>query len=143
MFMKMSTMVLKLSNRFFPMLLLPLLFVSCGKKKVSTEPAKIAFEVTDLDIGDVYYEDGEKVIEFKISNEGGRPFHLRDVVSTCECTRTEFSDEQLYGGESTTIKAYLNPEELPEGAFERMLGVYTDLKKRPDTLYFHGVAKHR
>lgn len=140
---KTNIMVVKFNNRLLPLFLLLLLTVSCGKKKVSSEPAKIVFEVTDLDIGDVYYEDGEKIIEFKVSNEGGRPFHLRDVVSTCECTRTEFSDEQLYGGESTTIKAYLDPSELAEGAFERMLGVYTDLKKLPDTLYFHGVAKHR
>lgn len=125
-------------------MLLLIVAVSCSKKKqVSSEPAKIVYEETDKDIGDVYFEDGEKVIEFKLTNGGGQPFHLRDVVSSCECTRTEYSDEQLYGGESTIIKVYFDPSELNDGAFERMIGVYSDLKKRPDTLYFHGVTKHR
>ena len=137
-------MVVQLNKRLLPLLLLLLMAVGCSKKRqVSNEPAKIVYEETDKDIGDIYFEDGEKVIEFKITNEGGRPFHLRDVISGCECTRTEYSHDQFYGGESTTITVHFDPSELTEGAFERMLGVYTDLKKLPDTLYFHGVAKHR
>jgi hypothetical protein len=107
------------------------------------EPAKIVYEDNDIDIGTVFIEDTEKVIEFKISNGGGRSFYLRDVVSSCDCTHAEYSDENVLGGESTTVKVTLNPSLLQEGAFERMIGVYSSLKNRPDTLYFHGVAKHK
>lgn len=124
-----------------PLCLIVLLYGCKGRDM--NEPAKIVFEDNDIDIGTVYQEDTEKVIEFKITNGGGRSFYLRDVVSSCECTHAEFSTDYVRGGESTIVKVTLNPSMVEEGPFERLLGVYSNLKNRPDTLSFHGVVKHK
>lgn len=138
-------MVLKLSNSFFPMLLLPLLFVSCGKKRQGPyEPAKIVYENTDINLGEVYIEDGFKNLEFVVKNVGDMPLSINDVVSSCDCTTADFDvSKQLYHNDKMTIRVTFNPKDVSEGEFERMVGVYSSMKKRPDTLYFHGVLKHK
>ena len=122
-----------------------LVAASCGNnKKHSTEPPKLVFEQTDLDLGTIYIEDGPRVIEYTLRNEGGQYIHLIDVVSSCDCTKTDFDSQELaYGGEELSFKVQFDPKDIYDGPFERALAVYTNAKKRPDTLYFHGVAKHK
>jgi len=122
-----------------------LMMASCSNKKThSTEPPKLVYEQTDQDLGTIFIEDGPKVVKFTLRNEGGQYIHLIDVISTCDCTKTEFDSKELvYGGDDMTIKVTFDPKDLTEGSFERMIGVFTNTKKRPDTLYFHGVAKHK
>lgn len=122
-----------------------LLAASCGTKKCdSNEPPKAVYSHTDLDLGTIYYEDGPRVVDFTIRNEGGQYLHLIDVVSSCDCTKTDFDPADLvYGGDDLTIKVTFNPKDVNEGAFERLLAVYTSVKKTPDTLSFHGVIKHK
>ena len=137
-------MMTKTRIYLFLSLALLLMAVSCGKKKADPNlPAKLVFEQTDLDLGTIYYEDGPLDLQYTIRNDGGQYLYLVDVVSTCDCTTPEFNHDNLYGGDAQTIKVTFNPQEVPEGDFERMIGVFTNLTKRPDTLYFHGVVKHK
>lgn len=133
---------MKLLSRLSLLFALVLLF-GCTDKRSMKEPPQVVYELTDYDIGTVYLEDTVHIVKMKVSNGGGQCFRFIDVVSSCDCTKTEFDKEPLYHGDESTIKVTLNPSLLDEGAFERMIGVYTDLKKRPDTLYFHGIAKHK
>ena len=134
---------MKTLNYLFLSLGLLLMTSSCGKKVNSNLPAKLVYEQTDQDLGTVVIEEGPRVIKYTLRNDGGQYFHLVDVVSTCDCTKTDYNKKPVYGGDDVTIKVTFDPMDLPEGAFERMIGVYSNLKKRPDTLYFHGVAKHK
>ena len=141
MFMQMKNM----SNRVLPLLLIVLMAVGCGKKKQGPyEPAKMVYEETDIDLGDIFIEDGVKTLEFVVRNGGDMPLSINDVVSSCDCTTTHFDrTTQLYRDDKTTIRVEFNPKDVTVGPFERMVGVYSSLKRRPDTLYFHGVAKHK
>ena len=145
MFMLMNSMVVKVGNRLFPLMFLLLLVSSCSKQRRGPyEPAKVEYDKTDLNLGDVYIEDGERVIEYHVKNVGDHPLSVYDVVSSCDCTTIQFDEnKQLYRDDEITIHVTFNPQDVPVGEFERMVGVYTSLKKRPDTLYFHGVAKHK
>lgn len=139
-------MVAKLNSRILPLFLLVLMALAgCSetKKKEPLAPAKPVFEATDVDLGTVYIEDGEKVIEYTVRNEGEKYFWIIDVIPSCECTRTEFDDKEVKDGEKTTVKLILNLGKLDPGPFEREANVYTNFSKQPITLYFHGVAKHK
>lgn len=131
---------------YYFLLSLGLLIVvaGCGKKKADPNlPAKLVFEQTDQNLGTIYFEDGPRVVEYTIRNDGGNYLYLVDVVSTCDCTKTDFSGDPLWGGDEAKVKVTFDPKDLAEGDFERMIAVFTNLKKGPDTLYFHGVAKHK
>lgn len=123
--------------------LMALVLTGCGHKSDKNAPAKVVYEQTDIDLGDIYAEDGPKKVKFKVKNDGGGAFRIVNVASTCDCTDAEYSSDFVYGGESTTINVTLNVAKLYDGGFERMIGVQTDLKQQLDTLYFHGVVKHR
>lgn len=135
--------MMKTLNYLFLSLCLLLMTASCSKKPDSSLPAKLVYEQTDQDLGSVIIEDGTRVVKYTIRNDGGHYIYLADVVSSCDCTKIDFSRDNLWAGEKTTIKVTFDPKDLPEGDFERMIGVYTNMKQRPDTLYFHGVAKHK
>ena len=120
-----------------------LVFASCQTKKATNDPARLVYDETDLDIGNVVIEGGIKTLEYRIFNRGGKPFFIKTVVSSCECTDTEFKEEFVYSGKETVVRVKFDPSSLNEGAFERMIGVYSSVKQLPDTLYFHGVAKHK
>lgn len=140
-------MVAKFNSRILPLFLLVLMALAgCSettKKQGPLAPAKPVFEVTDIDLGTVCIEDGEKVLEYTVRNEGDKYFWIKDVVASCECTRTEFDTHEVKDGEQTIVKLILNLGKLDPGPFERDANVYTNLSKEPITLYFHGVAKHK
>jgi len=138
-------MVAKFNSRILPLFLLVLMALAgCSetkKKQGPLAPAKPVFETTDVDLGTIYFEDGDKVIEYTVRNEGDKYFWIVDVVTSCDCTRTEFDTHEVKDGEETTIKLILNPMWLKPGPFERDANVYTNLSKKPIPIYFHGVAK--
>ena len=136
---------MKLSRLSVPFLLFAAaLTVGCQQRKpVGNNPALAVYDSMDKDIGEVAIGDKPITIEFQLTNEGDRSLHIRDVVTTCDCTDAKFSDESLFNGDKTIITVSLKTKAIAEGPFERMIGVYTSVRQRPDTLYFHGVAKHR
>ena len=140
-------MVARLNSRMLPLFLLLLVAVAgCSetqRKETPLSPAKPVYDRTDIDLGIVYIEDGEKVLEYHVRNEGDKYFWIIDANSGCECTRAEFSTQEVKKGESTTIKVFLNPAKIDPGSFERDLNVFTNLSNDPQTLYIHGVAKHK
>ena len=145
--MKSSTMMAKFNCRILPLFLLVLMALAgCSetkKKQGPLAPAKPVFEATDVDLGTVNIEDGEKVIEYTVHNDGEKYFWIIDVVASCECTRTEFDSQEVKDGEQTTVKLILDLGKLDPGPFERDANVYTNLSKQPITLYLMGVAKHK
>lgn len=140
-------MVAKFNRGIWPLFLLLLMALAgCSeakKKQGPLAPAKPVFEVTDLDLDTVNIEDGEKVLSYRVRNEGDMYFWIKDVIASCECTRAVFDTHEVKDGEETTIKLILNLGKLDPGPFERDANVYTNLSKKPITLYFHGVAKHK
>ena len=138
-------MVAKFNSRILPLFLLVLMALAgCSetkKKQGPLAPAKPVFDVTDVDLGTVYLSDSAKVIEYIVRNKGDKYFWIIDVVTSCECTKTEFDTQEIKNGEQSTIKLILIPDKLTQGPFEREANVYTNISKEPITLYFHGVAK--
>ena len=120
-----------------------LLLMGCGNKSISNEKGPLVYEETDIDLGDIVIEDGAKNLEFHLLNNGEKAFFIQTVVTSCDCTEAEYNKEFVYRGKGTTIKVKFDPSTLNEGAFERMIGVYSSIKQCPDTLYIHGVAKHK
>lgn len=119
-------------------------FVSCQQKKpIGNNPPHAVYDSIEKDLGEVLISDKPVTLEFEVTNDGDRSLHIFDVATTCDCTETKFSDEQLFNGDKTVITVSLNTKDFVEGPFERMIGVRTNAKQRPDTLYFHGVAKRK
>lgn len=134
----------RLTHFFLPLCLSAILLTGCGQKTSNPDaPAEVSYEETDLDIGDVIIEDGIKKLEFIVKNTGGNAFRVTSVSTSCDCTHADYDPNFIYGGKQTAITVTLDPKDLADGAFERLIAVYTDLKQNPDTLSFHGVAKHK
>lgn len=131
-------------HRLFLYLLVVFLAIGCQQKRAnSDEPAMASYNTEDRDIGDIYVEDGTVKIKFQVTNIGGKPMYIKNVTTSCECTSATYDERFIYSGDNAEIVVTLDPSNFSDGAFERMVGVYTSAKQRPDTLYFHGVAKHK
>ena len=140
-------MMTKMNGHILPLFLLLLITVAgCSgnhKKETPLSPAKPVYDRTEVDLGTVYIEDGVKTLEFHVRNEGDKYFWIIDANSGCECTRAEFSTQEVKKGESTTIKVFLDPAKIDPGSFERDLNVFTNLSNDAQTLYMRGVVKHK
>ncbi len=76
-------------------------------QEAATGGAKIKFEQTEFDFGDI--QSGDKVEHtFKFKNTGDAPLVLSNVQTTCGCTAPNWSKEPIAPGASSEILIKFN-----------------------------------
>ncbi len=100
------------------------------------------FDKTVHDFGQVSTKDGPLTATFTLTNTGDEPLTIFAVVSTCNCTRVEWTREEIApGGQGTVTASYTNDE--GPYPFDKTLTVYTSAQKKPVILHMKGVVKKR
>lgn len=84
--------------------------------------AKIKFEKTIYDFGNIKEDGGPVTHEFVFTNEGGEPLQINSARAECGCTRPTFPKEEIAPGQSGIIKVTYNPAGRP-GGFTKVVTV--------------------
>lgn len=77
--------------------------------------AKIKFQETIFDFGNIREDGGPVTHEFTFTNEGKDPLVITGARAECGCTRPEYPKEEIAPGKSGVIKVTYNPIGRPGG----------------------------
>lgn len=93
-----------------------------GMTAADKSKAKIKFEETVYDFGNIKEDGGPVTHEFKFVNEGSEPLTITNARAECGCTRPEYPKEEIAPGGTGVIKVTYNPLGRP-GGFTKVVTV--------------------
>lgn len=96
---------------------LPVYICAADKSK-----AKISFEQSVYDFGNIKEDGGKVTHEFVFTNEGQDPLKITSAKAECGCTTPEYPKEEIKPGEKGVIKVTYNPLGRP-GGFTKIVTV--------------------
>ena len=103
---------------------------------ITPTAAPISVSGTDLDVGTV--KIGDVVSHnFQIANNGSDTLHLRDIVSSCDCTTAIASQNFIEPSGSVTLEVKFKGDK-PEMDFFRTVDVFFTGYDNPTTFEIHG-----
>lgn len=90
--------------------------------------------------GDIAIDMGPVSCEFKIKNIGNKPTVIYNVVTSCGCTKPEWTKEPIKPGQSGTISVVYSNDEGPY-PFDKNITVYFSDVKKPVILKLRGISR--
>lgn len=87
---------------------------------VGGKEAKIKFEKTIHDFGNIKEDGGRVSYEFEFTNTGNAPLKIISANAECGCTRPEFPAEEIAPGEKGKLKVTYNPYGRPGGFIKKI-----------------------
>ena len=103
------------------LMLMLVMVVGIGYSADKTK-AKISFEKTTYDFGNIKEDGGPVTVEFKFTNTGKDPLKITSARAECGCTKPEYPKAEIAPGESGVIKVTYNPIGRP-GGFTKVVTV--------------------
>ncbi|WP_175629196.1 DUF1573 domain-containing protein [Bacteroides acidifaciens] len=112
-------------------------------KTVASSVDKVALTVVSLskdkvDLGDFSWNK-EREAEFVVSNVGKLPLVINDVITSCGCTKVDYTKKPVLPGENVILKIKYKAEQ-PEH-FNKTITVYCNAENAPFKLNISGNAK--
>lgn len=100
---------------------------------------ELTFQKTVHDFGTFSETSGPKSCVFTYKNETDIPIFIREVVTSCGCTTTEWTKKPVKPGESGKIKVTFTNE---NGAFimDKTITVYISSRVTPTILRVKGIV---
>lgn len=89
--------------------------------------------------GDVAIDEGPVSCEFKVKNTGKNPAVIYNVVTTCGCTKVDWTKEPIKPGESGKISVTFSNDEGPY-PFDKNVTLYISGNQKPTILKLRGVS---
>ena len=111
-----------------------------GNRNDSKETPKTSVELseTEKDFGNIPLNEKREHV-FKLVNTGNKPLVIYDVVTSCGCTKAEYSMEPVRSGETLDLKVIYNAED--KGRFRKSLRVYCNVEDSPLKLTVVGTVE--
>ena len=103
--------------------------------------AHIAFEQTEMDLGDISRKGDNKRCIFRFVNDGVEPLVILSATTTCSCLKAEFSRKPIAVGESGEIVLSLESKKVESGIFRRIVQIRSTSTSGTEILTIKGVAK--
>ena len=100
--------------------------------------AEIQFEKATFDFGEIKIGD-VKIVTLTFTNIGKKPLFLDDVISSCDCTKVEWTKEPVMPGQKGTLKATYTAE--TEGPISKRITIYSNAETDKVVLQTKGNVK--
>ncbi len=121
---------------FFPIFLI--------SEKVAFSQIKITelFEIdkTTHNFGEILEENGPVSCTFIVKNVGDKPGVIYSVISTCGCTKIDWTREPIKPGETGKISVTYTNDEGPY-PFDKNITVYFSDQRKPIVLKLRGITR--
>ena len=110
-----------------------------GKEnKVETSTTRVGIPESEFDFGTFLQTEKQEHI-FRLKNEGEKQLVIYDVITSCGCTKVEYSKQPVHSGESLELNVFYEAEEA--GHFMKTVTVHCNTKDSPIRLRIKGVVK--
>ena len=98
----------------------------------------ISFDATKVDFGSFPQEEKQEK-SFILTNTGKGLLVIQDIITSCGCTKVEYSKEPVRPGGKMEVKVIYEAEEL--GYFNKRIAIFCNVAKSPFRLTLEGNAK--
>ena len=116
-----------------------LMLLLLGLGSAWAQQADIKFDSMTHNFG-TFPEDSAQVSHtFTFTNVGDGPLIIHQIVTTCGCTATEYTQEPVLPGKTGTIKVNYNGKGRLAGHFTKSIFVYTNTKNEMSRLSIEGI----
>lgn len=99
----------------------------------------IEFDKTVHNFGDIIQDSGPVSCTFTLKNIGNKPIVIYNAVTTCGCTKAEWTKEPILPGKTGTISATYTNDEGPY-PFDKSITVYLSEPQKPVVLKMRGIC---
>lgn len=105
---------------------------------------EITFSETKFNWGTVQEKDGNVSHDFRFVNTGDKPLTIKNIITGCGCTSSEWADKVYRPGEEGTIRLVYHPEGRTENSINLVAEIYTNrAAKEVVTLEMSGEIKRQ
>ena len=102
----------------------------------------IEIDKTVHNFGDIMLDSGPVSCTFTVKNIGSKPLVIYNAVTTCGCTKADWTKEPIMPGKTGKISATYSNDEGPY-PFDKSLTVYFSEPKKPVVLKMRGVCMEK
>lgn len=88
--------------------------------------AQMTFTTNSYDFGDIARKGGDVECTFEFVNDGDKPLVITRVVTSCSCTKAEYSKKPIPAGAKSTIKIIYEPHKKEPGVFHKVIQIFTN-----------------
>lgn len=88
--------------------------------------AQMTFVTNSYDFGDIARKGGDVECTFEFVNDGDTPLVITRVVTSCSCTKAEYSKKPIPAGAKSTIKIVYEPHKKEPGVFHKVIQIFTN-----------------
>ena len=88
--------------------------------------AQMTFVTNSYDFGDIARKGGDVECTFEFVNDGDTPLVSTRVVTSCSCTKAEYSKKPIPAGAKSTIKIVYEPHKKEPGVFHKVIQIFTN-----------------
>lgn len=100
---------------------------------------KLEFDRTVHDFGNIPANGGAISCSFSVKNISDKPLTILTVVSSCGCTKVEWTRSEIKPGATGAVSATYENEDGPY-PFDKTLSVYVSDLRKPVILHLRGIA---
>lgn len=102
----------------------------------------VEFDRTVHNFGDILLDSGPVSCTFTLKNTGSKPVVIYNAVTTCGCTKAQWTKEPVMPGKTGTVSATYTNDEGPY-PFDKSITVYLSEPKKPVILKMRGVCMEK
>ena len=88
--------------------------------------AHISFACKKHDFGEVPRKGGDLSVKFEYVNDGTEPLVITRIATSCTCIHANYRRRPLDVGERGVIELTYEPHKMEEGAFHKVVQVYSN-----------------
>lgn len=88
--------------------------------------AQMTFTTNSYDFGDIARKGGDVECTFEFVNDGDKPLVITRVVTSCSCTKAEYSKKPIPAGAKSTINIIYEPHKKEPGVFHKVIQIFTN-----------------
>ena len=88
--------------------------------------AQMTFVTNSYDFGDIARKGGDVECTFEFVNDGDTPLVITRVVTSCSCTKAEYSKKPIPAGAKSIIKIVYEPHKKEPGVFHKVIQIFTN-----------------
>ena len=120
-------------------LLIVIFFVSCNEAS-REKNAKILFEKTNYNFGEISSEQKSVFVTFRFKNSGNMPLFIKKIETSCGCTIPKYHDKVILPNENSKLEVIVTP--TGRGAFYSSVTIYHNGINSPQKLSIQGEVEY-
>lgn len=107
-----------------------LALVTAGVVSAQTRKGpQMTFETTAHDFGDIARKGGNVSCTFEFVNDGDAPLVIKRIITSCTCTKAEYSKRPIEPGQKSVIRIVYEPRKKEAGVFHKVIQIFTNAEE--------------